>query len=84
MGAKCSGRVRFARGTRTLGAKRFTMAAGQTRTVKVKLKKSAFKALKRAGTRKVTLAISGTDASAARFAAKQTVRLLAPKLKPRT
>ena len=44
-GAACNVKVQLLRkSTKVWGAKRFTIAAGKAKTVKVKLRKSAFKA----------------------------------------
>ena len=79
-GATCKGKAQLLRGRKAWGGKRFSMAAGQTRTVAIKLKKSAFKKLKRKGKQKLTLKVTGTDATAA-FTVRQTVRVLEPKQK---
>jgi hypothetical protein len=79
-GAACQGKVRLVRRGRTLGSRTFRIAAGETATVRVTLKRSAFKALKKAKRGKVaTLRISGGDSSGAKLAAQQSVRLLRPK-----
>jgi len=79
-GSSCKGKVKLKRGKRTLGSKRFAIAAGQTATVTVKLKKSAFKALKKTKRgKKVTVAISGKDTAGAHIATRRTIRLLPPK-----
>ena len=51
--------------------------AGETRTVAVKLRKSARKALRRGRTLKATVTLSGTDSSGASIAARKVVRLKA-------
>ncbi len=78
-GATCKGRVRIKAKGKTLGSKRFTIAAGKSRSVVVKLKKASFKKLVRTRTRKVTLRLSGQDSAGARIAAKRSVILRAPK-----
>ena len=78
-GATCKGRVRIKAKGKTLGSKRFTIAAGKSRSVVVKLKKASFKKLVRTRTRKVTLRLSGQDSAGARIAAKRSVILGAPK-----
>jgi hypothetical protein len=79
-GSSCKGTVRLKRGKKVFGSKAFTIAAGKTATVTVKLKKSAIKALRKSKRgKKVSVRISGTDAAGAVIAARQTVRLLPPK-----
>ena len=73
-GATCKGKAQLLRKGKAWGGKKFTIAAGQTKTVKIKLKKSAFKALKRKGKQKLTLKVTGTDSAAAAFTARKTVK----------
>jgi hypothetical protein len=80
-GATCKGKAQLLRKGKAWGGKKFTIAAGQTKTVKIKLKKSAFKALKRKGKQKLTLKVTGTDSAAAAFTVRRTVKVLAPKKK---
>ena len=80
-GATCKGKAQLLRKGKAWGGKRFTIAAGTTKTVAIKLKKSAFKALKRKGSQKLTLKVTGKDSASAAFAASKTVRVLAPKKK---
>ena len=80
-GATCKGKAQLLRKGKAWGGKKFTIAAGQTKTVKIKLKKSAFKVLKRKGKQKLTLKVTGTDSAAAAFTARKTVKVLAPKKK---
>ena len=76
-GAVASGKLRVLRGKRQYGAKRFSVRAGQTRTVTVQLRKSARRALRRGKALKATLTAKGTDSSGASIAARQRVRLTA-------
>jgi murein tripeptide amidase MpaA len=79
-GARCMGKVQLLRkSTKVWGSKRFSMAAGKTKTVKVKLRKSAFKALKRKGSQRLTVKVTGKDTSGAAFTARKKVRVLEPK-----
>ena len=83
-GARCTGKVRFKKRGKTLGSKAFSIAAGRSATVRVKLKKAALKKVKR--TRrgiKATLSVVGTDTSGAKFTARKDVRLLRQKGKHR-
>ena len=52
------------------------MAAGTTKTVKVKLKRASFRKLQRKGSRRANAVLTGTDSAGSPFAAKQAVRLL--------
>jgi murein tripeptide amidase MpaA len=76
-GAVASGKLRLVRGKTQYGAKRFSVRAGQTKTVTVKLRKSVRKALRRGKALKATLTATGTDSSGATIAARQKVRLTA-------
>ena len=81
-GATCKGKVQLLRKrTKVWGAKRFTIAAGKAKTVKVKLRKPAFKALKRKGSQRLTIKVTGKDSAGTAFTARQKVRVLAPKKK---
>ena len=80
-GATCTGKAKLLRKGKKWGGKKFTIAAGRTKTVKIKLKKSAFRVLKRKGKQKLTLKVTGTDSAAAAFTARKTVKVLAPKPK---
>jgi murein tripeptide amidase MpaA len=73
--AVASGKLRVVRGSKQYGAKRFSVRAGQTRTVMVKLRKSARTALRGGKTLRATLSARGTDSSGAAIAARQEVRL---------
>jgi hypothetical protein len=61
----CKGTLRLRSGKRTLGSKRYTVAAGKAKTVTVTLKKSARKLLNRKKGKKmrVTISATSTDAS---------------------
>lgn len=65
-GAACRGTLKLVRGKRTYGSKRFSVKAGRTATVKVKLRRK---------TRRATVVITGTDSAGARINARQAVRL---------
>jgi hypothetical protein len=79
-GAFCKGTVRLKRAGRRYGTKAFTIAAGKTATVRVKLRKSAFKTVKRAKRgKKVRLTVRGADSAGARFSVSRSVTLLRPK-----
>ena len=73
-------RSRSRRSAKRYGAKAFSIRAGKTATVRVKLSKKAFKRLKRTRRRiKVALRATGTDTSGAKMSATKSVRLLRPK-----
>jgi hypothetical protein len=74
-GAVARGKLRVVRAKKQVGAERFSVRAGQTATVAVKLRKSARKALRRGRTLKATLSAKGRDTSGASIAARQAVRL---------
>jgi murein tripeptide amidase MpaA len=74
-GAVARGKLRILRGKQQYGAKRFTVRAGQTKTVAVKLRKSVRKALRSGKTLRATLSARGTDSSGAAIAARQKVRI---------
>jgi immune inhibitor InhA-like protein len=74
-GATVSGKVRVMRGKARYGAKRFTVRAGETKTVKVKLRKRALRALRGRKALKATITVKGTDSSGAAIAARQVVRI---------
>jgi len=74
-GATASGKLRIVRGKRVYGAKRFSVGAGETKTVRVELRKSARTALRRGKTLKATLSARGTDSAGAAIAARQKVRI---------
>jgi hypothetical protein len=74
-GAVAKGVLRVVRGKQQYGAKRFSVRAGQTKTVKVKLRRSTRKALRSGKALRATLTAKGTDTSGASIAARQAVRL---------
>ena len=74
-GAVAKGRLRLARGGKQVGAARFTVRAGQTKQVSVKLARSARLAVRRGAAVKATLTAKGTDSSGASIAARAAVRL---------
>ena len=74
-GATATGKLRVMRGKPQYGAKRFSVRAGETKTVKVKLRKSARQALRRGKALRATVTAKGTDSSGASIAARQVVRL---------
>jgi hypothetical protein len=80
-GARCAGKVKLARRGKTAGSKQFSIRAGKTAKVAVKLSKKVRKQIKRAGDRglKATLRVSGTDTSGAKISSRKTVRLLPRK-----
>ena len=79
-GATCEGKAKLKRRGKMLGSKRFTIAAGKTTKVVVKLRKSAFKKVKRSQHGlKAKLSVNGTDSSGAQFGSKKSVKLLRPK-----
>jgi len=79
-GARCSGTVRVVRRGKTAGSKRFSIRAGRTATIKVKVSKKVRKRAKRSDRGLVlSLRVSGTDTSGARISAHKTIRLLSPK-----
>ncbi len=63
----CNGKVTLKRKKKTLGAARFSVKAGKTKTVKVKLKKAGKALLGRSRKAKVTASIKLTGAKAAGF-----------------
>ena len=81
-GATCKGTLRLRKGKRRYGTKAFTIRAGRTATVSVKLRKSAFKTIKRAKRgKKVSLTLRGADSAGTRFSVSRSVTLLRPKVK---
>jgi hypothetical protein len=79
-GARCTGKVRFKRRGKTLGSKAFSIRAGRSATVTVKLKKAAFRKVKKTKRGiEATLSVTGTDTAGAKISARKTVRLLPPK-----
>jgi murein tripeptide amidase MpaA len=79
-GARCSGTVRLVRRGKTAGSKRFSIRAGRTATIKVKVSKQVRKRAKRSKRGlEVSLRVSGTDTSGAKISARKTIRLLPPK-----
>jgi hypothetical protein len=80
-GATCNVQAALKRLGKTLGSKKTTIAAGQTRTVRVKLKRSSFRILKRRGARKANVVLTGTDSAGLALHGKQRVTLLRPKKK---
>jgi len=74
-GATAGGSVRLAHGKRVYGAERFSVRAGETKTVSVKLRRSARSALRAGSTLKATVSANGTDSSGAAIAARQKVRI---------
>jgi hypothetical protein len=80
-GATCDGKAALKRHGKTFGSKSFTMAAGDTQTVRVKLKRASFRKLQRKGSRRANAVLSGTDSSGSPLAAKQAVKLLRTKKK---
>jgi murein tripeptide amidase MpaA len=79
-GAKCKGTLRLRKGGKRYGTKTFTIAAGKTATLSVKLRKSAFRAVKRAKRgKKVSLTLRGADSAGRRFSVSRSVTLLRPK-----
>ena len=60
--------------------RRFSIRAGRTATIKVKVSKKVRKRAKRSDRGLVlSLRVSGTDTSGARISARKTIRLLPPK-----
>ena len=82
-GAMATGRLRVVRGTKQYGAKRFSVRAGQTKTVKVKLRKSTRRALRSGKALRATLTAKGTDSSGASIAARQEVGAAQGQNRPR-
>ena len=79
-GATCKGTLRLRKGKRRYGTKAFTIRAGRTATVSVKLRKSAFKTVKRAKRgKKVSLSLRGADSAGTKFSLNRSVTLLRPK-----
>jgi murein tripeptide amidase MpaA len=78
-GTRCKGKLRLKRRGKLLGAKKYSIAAGKTKTVTVKLKRAAFKQLKRKRSLKVTLRVSGKDGAGQKYASSKRVKLLAPR-----
>jgi hypothetical protein len=76
-GAVCRGTVKLMRGKTSYGSKKFAVKAGKTATVKVKLRKKAKAALRKAGKKAVksTVVITGADSSGRRINVRQAVRL---------
>jgi hypothetical protein len=78
-GAVCNVKAALKRLGKTLGSKKASIAAGQTRTVRVKLKRTSFRILKRRGARKANVVLTGTDSAGLALHGKQRVKLLRPK-----
>ena len=79
-GARCSGNVRLTRRGKTAGSKQFSIRAGRTASIKVKVSKKVRKRVKRSERGlQLSLRVSGTDTSGARISARKTIRLLAAK-----
>ncbi len=74
-GAVAKGRLRLLRGAKQVGAARFSVAAGQTKQVRVKVARSARRAVARGKAVTATLSAKGTDSSGASIAARAAVRL---------
>ena len=74
-GAVAKGRLRLVRGAKQVGAARFSVAAGQTKQVRVKVARSARRAVARGKAVTATLSAKGPDSSGASIAARATVRL---------
>jgi murein tripeptide amidase MpaA len=74
-GAVAKGRLRLATGGKQVGAARFSVRAGQTKKVSVKVATSARRAVARGTALKATLTAKGTDSSGASIAAHAAVRL---------
>ena len=81
-GATCSGKVRLKRGKKAYGSKSFRIPAGKTATVRVKLRKSARKAVNRSRKGKtVQLTVRGTDSAGQPISVTRSVKLLRAKRK---
>ena len=79
-GARCSGNVRLIRRGKTAGSKQFSIRAGRTASIKVKVSKKVRKRVKRSERGlQLSLRVSGTDTSGARISARKTIRLLTSK-----
>jgi hypothetical protein len=73
--ATSKGIVRLLRNGKTLGKKRFTLGAGKSRTLTVKLSRSARKMLAQKGSLRVRLSVQGKDASGGSINASRRLRL---------
>ena len=85
-GARCAGNVRIFRrsraqvaAVRTLGRRTFSIAAGRTQTVRVKLTRKTRRQVIRRRKLSATLRVAGTDSSGAKFGGARRVLLLAPR-----
>jgi hypothetical protein len=71
----CKGTVRLRRNGKTLGRKAFSIDAGQTRGLSVKLSRSAKRMLAKKGSLRVRLSVQGADASGGSINASRRIRL---------
>jgi Zinc carboxypeptidase len=71
----CKGRVRLLRNGKTLGKKAFSIDAGQSKRLSVKLSRSARRMLAKKGSLRVRLSVQGADASGGSINASRRIRL---------
>jgi hypothetical protein len=71
----CKGRVRLLRNGKTLGKKGFSIDAGQSKRLSVKLSKSAKRMLAKKGSLRVRLSVHGADMSGGSINASRRIRL---------
>ena len=71
----CKGTLRLRRNGKTLGKKAFSIDAGQSKRLTVKLSKSAKRMLTKKGSLRVRLSVQGVDASGSSINASRRIRL---------
>jgi murein tripeptide amidase MpaA len=71
----CKGMLRLRRNGKTLGKKAFSIDAGQSKRLTVKLSKSAKRMLTKKGSLRVRLSVQGADASGGSINASRRIRL---------
>ena len=76
---RCKGRIQIVRGDRILATRKFTIRAGRTRTLTLKLTRSAFRSLLRRGHETVTVSVSARGSDGASRQTLVRMRLSAPK-----
>ncbi len=74
-GSRCLGRVQLRRAGTAIGSRSFALRAGRTATVRVPLRRAAYRALVRRGAQRVQIAVGSRGAAASR----RMVTLRAPR-----
>ena len=78
---RCQVRLRLTAGGRTLGTATATVAGGATRTLRVRLTRSALRTLRHKGSLRVTAVATATDAAGNHATTRTQIRLLAAREK---